>query len=106
MGENYRPLIRRTFLSRNRSSYTAEQFHRDASQEVVDRRAPNNSKKWQWMTEGDVSVQPSTPAPHGVPHMQLLPWPAYSPDVSPIEPEWDWVGLRLTRDPRPVASKE
>ncbi|GFU17090.1 hypothetical protein TNCV_1853501 [Trichonephila clavipes] len=37
----------------------------DASLEAVDRRAPNNSKNWQWMTEGDVSTRRSTPAPHG-----------------------------------------
>ncbi|GFY28903.1 uncharacterized protein TNCV_4720341 [Trichonephila clavipes] len=29
-------------------------------------------------------------------YVQLLPWPAYSPDMSPIETEWDWVGRRLT----------
>ncbi|GFS79932.1 uncharacterized protein TNCV_750761 [Trichonephila clavipes] len=29
-------------------------------------------------------------------HMQLLPWPAYSPDMSPIEHEWIWlVGVWL-----------
>ncbi|PRD36575.1 UNVERIFIED_CONTAM: hypothetical protein NCL1_08289 [Trichonephila clavipes] len=38
--------------------------------------------------------------------MQLLPWPAYSPDRSPIEHEWDLVDQRLTRDPRPAASKD
>ncbi|GFX63599.1 transposable element Tcb1 transposase [Trichonephila clavipes] len=30
--------------------------------------------------------------------------PAYSPDMSPIV--WDLVGQRLTRDPRPAASKD
>ncbi|GFY27352.1 uncharacterized protein TNCV_2069721 [Trichonephila clavipes] len=49
-------LRRRIFLSRNRSLCAAEQFHSDASLETVDRRAPNNSKNWQWMMEGDVSV--------------------------------------------------
>ncbi|GFV37507.1 hypothetical protein TNCV_4968491 [Trichonephila clavipes] len=39
-------------------------------------------------------------------HMQLLPWPAYSPDMSPIEHVWDLVGQRLARDPRPAASKD
>ncbi|GFV36071.1 uncharacterized protein TNCV_345871 [Trichonephila clavipes] len=48
-----------------RSSCTAEQFHSDASLEAVDRRAPNNSKNWQWMMEGDVSVRRTTPASHG-----------------------------------------
>ncbi|GFT27095.1 transposable element Tcb1 transposase [Trichonephila clavipes] len=38
--------------------------------------------------------------------MQLLPWPAYSPDTSPIEHVWDLVGRRLARDPRPAASKD
>ncbi|GFT60006.1 transposable element Tcb2 transposase [Trichonephila clavipes] len=36
-------------------------------------------------------------------HMQLLPWPAYSPDLSPFEHVWDLVGWRLARDPRPAA---
>ncbi|GFX69536.1 hypothetical protein TNCV_1769051 [Trichonephila clavipes] len=39
-------------------------------------------------------------------HMQLLPWPAYSPDMSPIEHVWDLVGRRLARDPRSAASKD
>ncbi|GFW69852.1 hypothetical protein TNCV_1403051, partial [Trichonephila clavipes] len=39
-------------------------------------------------------------------HMQLLPWSAYSPDMSPIEPVWDLVGRRFARDPRPAASKD
>ncbi|GFV12190.1 GATOR complex protein NPRL3 [Trichonephila clavipes] len=47
------------------SSCAAEQFHSDASLEAVDRRALNNSKNWQWTTEGDVCVRRSTPAPHG-----------------------------------------
>ncbi|GFS76060.1 uncharacterized protein TNCV_4666671 [Trichonephila clavipes] len=38
-------------------------------------------------------------------HMQLLPWPTYSPDMSHIEHMWDLVGRRLARDPRSVASK-
>ncbi|PRD30833.1 UNVERIFIED_CONTAM: hypothetical protein NCL1_25220 [Trichonephila clavipes] len=52
-------------FERRGSSCTAEQFHSDASLEAVDRRAPNNSKNWQWMMEGDVSVRRSTPASHG-----------------------------------------
>ncbi|GFV57029.1 transposable element Tcb2 transposase [Trichonephila clavipes] len=36
--------------------------------------------------------------------VQLLPWPAYSLDMSPIEHLWDIVGRRLARDLRPVAS--
>ncbi|GFS51020.1 transposable element Tc1 transposase [Trichonephila clavipes] len=38
-------------------------------------------------------------------HMQLLPWAAYSPDMSPTEHVWDFVGQRLARDLRPAASK-
>ncbi|GFW27148.1 transposable element Tcb1 transposase [Trichonephila clavipes] len=38
--------------------------------------------------------------------MQLLPWPAYSPNMSPIEYEWDLFGQRLTRDPCPSASQK
>ncbi|GFT06548.1 transposable element Tcb1 transposase [Trichonephila clavipes] len=38
--------------------------------------------------------------------VQLLPWPAYSPDMSPIEHVWDIVGRRLTRYLRPVASTD
>ncbi|GFU77207.1 transposable element Tcb2 transposase [Trichonephila clavipes] len=37
---------------------------------------------------------------------QLLPWPAYSPDMSPIEHEWDIVGRRIARDLHPVASTD
>ncbi|GFX22015.1 transposable element Tcb2 transposase [Trichonephila clavipes] len=33
-------------------------------------------------------------------HVQLLSWPACSPDMSPIEHVWDLVGRCLTRDPR------
>ncbi|GFX94532.1 transposable element Tcb1 transposase [Trichonephila clavipes] len=32
--------------------------------------------------------------------VQLLPWPAYSPDMSPIEHVWDIVGRCLARDLR------
>ncbi|GFW11547.1 uncharacterized protein TNCV_3810661 [Trichonephila clavipes] len=46
------------------SSCAAEQFHSDASLEVGNRRALNNSKNWQWMTEGDVSGRRSPPVPH------------------------------------------
>ena len=38
--------------------------------------------------------------------MQLLPWPAYSQDVSPIEHVGDLVGRRLAHDPRLAASKD
>ncbi|GFY21925.1 hypothetical protein TNCV_3295691 [Trichonephila clavipes] len=39
-------------------------------------------------------------------HMQLLSWPAYLLDMSPIENVWNLVGWRLARDPRPGASKD
>ncbi|GFV64718.1 hypothetical protein TNCV_1636711 [Trichonephila clavipes] len=39
-------------------------------------------------------------------HMQLLPWAAYSPGMSPIEHGWDLVGWCFARDPRPPASKD
>ncbi|GFV71733.1 transposable element Tc1 transposase [Trichonephila clavipes] len=39
-------------------------------------------------------------------HMQLLPWPAYSTDMSPIEHVLDLVGRLLARDPFPAASKD
>ncbi|GFU39453.1 transposable element Tcb1 transposase [Trichonephila clavipes] len=38
--------------------------------------------------------------------MQLLPWPAYLPDMSPIEHMRDSVGRRLVRDSHPAASKD
>ncbi|GFX29746.1 transposable element Tcb2 transposase [Trichonephila clavipes] len=39
-------------------------------------------------------------------HMQILPWPAYSPYIPPIEHVWDLVDTRLARDPRLAASKD
>ena len=41
----------------NTSSCAADQSHSDASLEGVDRREPNNSKKYQWMTEGEVNAR-------------------------------------------------
>ncbi|GFX18094.1 hypothetical protein TNCV_1577731 [Trichonephila clavipes] len=38
--------------------------------------------------------------------MQLLPRPAYSPDLSPIDHVWDFTGWHLARDPSPKASKD
>ncbi|GFV23278.1 hypothetical protein TNCV_4779921 [Trichonephila clavipes] len=38
--------------------------------------------------------------------MQFLPWPAYSPDMSPIDHFWDLVGRRIARDLRPAAAKD
>ncbi|GFU94009.1 transposable element Tcb1 transposase [Trichonephila clavipes] len=39
-------------------------------------------------------------------HIQLLPWPAYSPDMSPIEQEWNLVGRHLAYVPRPAALQD
>ncbi|GFT57780.1 hypothetical protein TNCV_4865341 [Trichonephila clavipes] len=39
-------------------------------------------------------------------HIQLLPWYAYSPDMSAIDHVWDLVGRRLARDPRSAVSKD
>ncbi|GFW64395.1 transposable element Tcb2 transposase [Trichonephila clavipes] len=39
-------------------------------------------------------------------HMHLLNWPAYSPDMSPIEPVWNLVGWCLNRNPRHIALKD
>ncbi|GFX44227.1 hypothetical protein TNCV_4120231 [Trichonephila clavipes] len=38
--------------------------------------------------------------------MQLFLWPAYSPDMSPIEPVRYFVGRRFDRDPRSTTSKD
>ena len=38
--------------------------------------------------------------------MQLLPWPAYSPDMLPIEHMWGLVGRRVASEPRTVALKD
>ncbi|GFX43615.1 transposable element Tcb1 transposase [Trichonephila clavipes] len=38
--------------------------------------------------------------------MQLLPWPAYSPDMSSIEHVRDLVGQHLARDPRSAVSND
>ncbi|GFX16571.1 transposable element Tcb1 transposase [Trichonephila clavipes] len=86
------PVVIPSHQTQRLSSCSAEQFHIDASLEAVDRQASNNSKKWQWMTEAQ--------------HMQLLPWPAYLPDMSPIENVWDLVVQRLACDPCPAASKD
>lgn len=34
-------------------------------------------------------------------HVQFLPWPAMSPDLSHIEHVWDMIGCRLSVLPRP-----
>ncbi|GFW01600.1 hypothetical protein TNCV_4085151 [Trichonephila clavipes] len=43
----------------SRSSCAVEYFHCDASLQAVDPRAPNNSRNWQWTTEGDVCARRS-----------------------------------------------
>ncbi|GFW25500.1 hypothetical protein TNCV_3722281 [Trichonephila clavipes] len=42
----------------------------------------------------------------GPQHMLLLPWPAYSQDMSSIEHVWDFIGRLLARDPSPAASRD
>ncbi|GFV62948.1 hypothetical protein TNCV_4410121 [Trichonephila clavipes] len=39
-------------------------------------------------------------------HMQLLPWPAYSLEMPPIEHVWDSVSWHLALDLHPAASKD
>ncbi|GFT43743.1 uncharacterized protein TNCV_53741 [Trichonephila clavipes] len=50
-GDDYRASRKRIFLSRNISSFEAEQFYNDTTSEAVDRRAPKNSVNWQWATK-------------------------------------------------------
>ena len=38
--------------------------------------------------------------------MQLLPWSAYWPDMSPSELVWNLIGRHLARDPCPLVSKD
>ncbi|GFY36868.1 transposable element Tcb1 transposase [Trichonephila clavipes] len=38
---------------------------------------------------------------HTLRGVQMLPWPAYSPDLSPIEHVWDVIGRRLQTLPLP-----
>ncbi|GFY28996.1 transposable element Tc1 transposase [Trichonephila clavipes] len=38
---------------------------------------------------------------HAIRGVQMLPWPAYSPDLSPIEHVWDVIGRRLQTLPLP-----
>ncbi|UYV68373.1 hypothetical protein LAZ67_5004125 [Cordylochernes scorpioides] len=38
--------------------------------------------------------------------VQMLPWPPYSPDLSPIEPVWDIIGRRLHALPQPRSEDE
>ncbi|UYV64960.1 hypothetical protein LAZ67_3002566 [Cordylochernes scorpioides] len=38
--------------------------------------------------------------------VQMLPWPPYSPDLSPIEHVWDIIGRRLHASPQPHSEDE
>ncbi|UYV72073.1 hypothetical protein LAZ67_9001732, partial [Cordylochernes scorpioides] len=38
--------------------------------------------------------------------VQMLPWPPYSPDLSPIEHVWDFIGRRLHALPQPRSEDE
>lgn len=39
-------------------------------------------------------------------NVPLLPWPARSPDLSPIEHVWDMIGRRLLRNPNPASTTD
>ncbi|GFY04011.1 uncharacterized protein TNCV_1197891 [Trichonephila clavipes] len=52
-GEDYRPSRKRIFLSCNRGSCAAEQFHSNASLESLDQQAPNNSKNGSGQSKGE-----------------------------------------------------
>ncbi|GFX77935.1 transposable element Tc1 transposase [Trichonephila clavipes] len=43
---------------------------------------------------------------HALRGVQMLPWPAYSPDHSPIEHVWDVIGRRLQTLPLPLTSDQ
>ncbi|GFV46024.1 uncharacterized protein TNCV_2200341 [Trichonephila clavipes] len=107
MGKYYRPSRRRIFLSRNRSSCAVKQFHSDVSGEAVDDRRCGQRVMIDicsaWFLNHRTASFRQSAAPQ---HMQLLPCPAYSSDMSPIEHVWDLFGRRLIRDPRPAASKD
>ncbi|GBO08347.1 hypothetical protein AVEN_229903-1 [Araneus ventricosus] len=39
---------------------------------------------------------------HDLQSVDMLPWPARSPDLSPIEHVWDIIGRQLQRHPQPA----
>ncbi|UYV78522.1 hypothetical protein LAZ67_16001881 [Cordylochernes scorpioides] len=43
---------------------------------------------------------------HALQDVQMLPWPPYSPDLSPIEHVWDIIGRRLHALPQPRSEDE
>ncbi|KFM75199.1 Transposable element Tcb1 transposase, partial [Stegodyphus mimosarum] len=43
---------------------------------------------------------------HALQGIQMLPWPPYSPDLSPIEHVWDVIGRRLQTLPLPCSEDE
>ncbi|GFX44053.1 hypothetical protein TNCV_4118491 [Trichonephila clavipes] len=67
--------------------------HRINQKTVSGRRKQDNSRTHVAKTVGDFC---------SAKHMQLLPWPAYSPDISPIEHVGDLVGWCLARNPPPA----
>ncbi|GFU69661.1 uncharacterized protein TNCV_2559511 [Trichonephila clavipes] len=95
--------------------------------EAVNRQAPNNSKNWQWKTEGDPEVVPFLQGITGAifqqdnarpnaaktvrnycsaQHIQLLRLPTYSLVMLSIEHVWYLVGGNIARDLSPAALKD
>ncbi|UYV61469.1 hypothetical protein LAZ67_1004962, partial [Cordylochernes scorpioides] len=61
----------------------------------------------------NVFYQQDNPRPHtarisqqALQDVQMLPWPPYSPDLSPIEHVWDIIGRRLHALPQPRSEDE
>lgn len=59
--------------------------------------------------QGNMLFQQDNARPHvsratqrALERVSQLPWPARSPDLSPIEHVWDWMKRRLTRSARPA----
>ncbi|GBO44781.1 hypothetical protein AVEN_161774-1 [Araneus ventricosus] len=43
---------------------------------------------------------------HALQSVDMLPWPARSPDLSPIEHVWDIIGRQLQRHPQPALTDQ